>query len=411
VGYGSTHAGSSTTNCNRSGGGFKRQGTSTLDEYRIYSNPIWGATLFFDDNDVGACGGDSGGPALDAAGRVVGVASVANYSTNSSYDPTAQVWSWLAENVCPTFDPANPDWSFCNNPLCPCDSGVGDCDFDAHCAAGAECVTDVGAGADLPSAFDVCWQGNQLVTLFSGPSQNGAERTLPIGDWGVGSLSSVGNDTISSLIASPGLTARLCSENGGWGTCQDFAGVATLVGTAIDNRTSNVEVLPGVTVFDYSGFAGTQQTFPVGEYGAGDLTVIGNDDISALIAAPGIQVRLCAENGGWGDCEEFWGEVSYVGSLLDQRTSNVEVLPGVSVFGDRNYGGTSQAFAEGTYNHTALTVIGNDRIRSLVVAPGMKVMVCSESGGWGDCKEFTGWVPFVGETLDRRASYLRVTPD
>lgn len=410
VGYGSTNTAGSTTNCNMGGGGFKRQGITALDDYVVYEDPSWGGTLFFDDTSVGACPGDSGGPALNAAGRVVGVSSVSNMSTNSSYDPTAMAWDWLSENACPEFDPANPDWSFCNNPLCPCPSSAGDCDNDNHCVAGAECILDVGVASGLPAGFDTCWQGNELVTLFAGTGYSGANRTLPIGDWGVGSLSSVGNDTISSLVASPGLTVRLCSENGGWGNCQEFAGVVTLSGNSLDNNTSNVEILPGVTVFDYSGFSGTQQTFPVGEYGASDLTIIGNDDVSALIVFPGINARLCSENGGWGNCQEFSGEVSYIGSLLDQRTSNIEVRPGVTVYRGRTFEGVSQSFAEGVYDHTALTVVGNDQIRSLVVAPGMKVTLCSESGGWGDCEEFTGWVSFVGNTLDRRTSYIEVSP-
>lgn len=410
VGYGSTNTAGSTTNCNMGGGLLKRQGDTVLDEYINYADPTWGSTLFFDDTAVGACPGDSGGPAINAAGRVVGVASSANMATNSGYDATGRVWNWLSENTCPEFDPADPDWSFCNNPLCPCTSSVGDCDNDSHCVAGAECVFDVGAASGLSEGYDTCWQGNELVTLFAGTGYNGAERTLPIGDWDVGSLGSVGNDSVSSLVASPGLTVRLCSENGGWGNCQDFAGVATLSGNSLDNNTSNVEILPGVTVFDYSGFSGTQQTFPVGEYGAADLTIIGNDDVSALIVFPGIHARLCSENGGWGDCQEFSGEVSYIGSLLNQRTSNIEVRPGVTVYRGRAFEGVSQSFAEGIHDHTALSVVGNDQIRSLVVAPGMKARLCSESGGWGTCEEFTGWVSFVGTNLDRRTSYIEVSP-
>jgi hypothetical protein len=64
-------------------------------------------------------------------------------------------------------------------------------------------------------------------------------------------------------------------------------------------------------------------------------------------------------------------------------------------------------------------VVGNDQISSLVVAPGMRARLCSESftpspseifGGWGDCIDFTRWVPYVGDLLDERTSSIYVTP-
>lgn len=408
VGTGGTNVGA-TTNCNNGAQGTKRYGSSQLDEYRFYDSAADGATLVFNDNAVGACPGDSGGPAINSRGRVVGVASVANLATNSAYDSTAEVWDWISENACPTFDPDDPDAGFCSNPLCPCVSAEGDCDNDGHCADGAECVNNVGVTSGLPAHYDVCWASDYVATLYDSASYSGANQSFPAGNWGTSSLNEIGNDRASSIEVGPGFSARLCSENGGWGTCQNFAGKA-VIPSNLNNRTSNVHVRHGVTVYDYSNYGGTSQTFTAGNYGAADLTVIGNDDVTSLIAAPGINVRLCAENGGWGDCQEFGGAVSHVGSLLNQRTSNIEVRPGVTVYRGRGYTGVLQAFAAGTYAASALTTIGNDTIRSLVVAPGMRVQACSESGGWGDCEYFTGWVPYVGETLDRRISYLRVEP-
>jgi hypothetical protein len=41
------------------------------------------------------CPGDSGGPALNSRGNIVGIASSANSAGNSNYDPTYVAYSWI----------------------------------------------------------------------------------------------------------------------------------------------------------------------------------------------------------------------------------------------------------------------------------------------------------------------------
>ena len=52
-------------------------------------------TIVFSDPDSYSCPGDSGGPAINSAGNVVGVASSANLSGNSNYDPTHIAYEWI----------------------------------------------------------------------------------------------------------------------------------------------------------------------------------------------------------------------------------------------------------------------------------------------------------------------------
>ena len=56
---------------------------------------------------------------------------------------------------CPSWPPPSPDTGFCTE-ACPCADGQGDCDSDAECQQGLQCVNDVGASYGLPAVYDVC---------------------------------------------------------------------------------------------------------------------------------------------------------------------------------------------------------------------------------------------------------------
>jgi hypothetical protein len=53
------------------------------------------ATIVMNDSRAYSCPGDSGGPALNADMHVVGVASSADFSSNSNYDPTYVAYPWI----------------------------------------------------------------------------------------------------------------------------------------------------------------------------------------------------------------------------------------------------------------------------------------------------------------------------
>jgi hypothetical protein len=82
VGFGRTGA-----NCTSPSSG-KRELTLTADE-------VSERTIVFNDTQSFSCPGDSGGPALNARGYVVGVASTGDSSTNSNYDPTFVAYPWI----------------------------------------------------------------------------------------------------------------------------------------------------------------------------------------------------------------------------------------------------------------------------------------------------------------------------
>ncbi|KMY67260.1 hypothetical protein AAU61_10340 [Desulfocarbo indianensis] len=88
VGYGST------------GKDCKGSGAKMMAKMEVQGSE-WGGIGF----KAIACGGDSGGPALNAAGKVVGVASWTD-NTASVYRPTGFSYNWI-------FDLPRPSWSAC----------------------------------------------------------------------------------------------------------------------------------------------------------------------------------------------------------------------------------------------------------------------------------------------------------
>lgn len=88
-------------------------------------------------NTIFTCPGDSGGPAINAAGRIVGVASSGNGESNSSYDATSVVNGWLVQNGVNVYFPPPP-------PPASCPSGERCC----------EPLPDGGCGLCIPSDLD-----------------------------------------------------------------------------------------------------------------------------------------------------------------------------------------------------------------------------------------------------------------
>ncbi len=83
VGYGRTGAG-----CGSPPAG-KRKVTLKVDE-------VVPDAIRFRNNSIYVCGGDSGGPAINARGLIVGVASHSPGGPVSTYRPVSEVYSWIA---------------------------------------------------------------------------------------------------------------------------------------------------------------------------------------------------------------------------------------------------------------------------------------------------------------------------
>ena len=80
---------------------------------------------------------------------------VHNVGAQYGMPPDYDVCAVPTPPTCPTWPPPAPDTEFCSV-ACPCADGQGDCDSDAQCQAGLQCVTDIGAQYGMPGAYDVC---------------------------------------------------------------------------------------------------------------------------------------------------------------------------------------------------------------------------------------------------------------
>lgn len=407
VGYGSYG-----TDCSQGAVFAKRYGTSVLDVVDTIPAP-GGKQLIYNDNNIGSCSGDSGGPAIYNS-RVVGVSSTADFLTNSNYDATAQATTWLRNKACPFYTQDLDDGDFCSD-FCQCEPGEGHCSTTAQCTTGSSCAAYTGSANGMPNSWGVCWNDDHTVTFYSGSNYTGVSARLPVGTWDYATLTNtvIGNDSISSYKAPPGYSVNLYAESGCWGDGHFGWGFTTSLGS-MDNRTSCLRVHPGVSLYSSLSYTGTHAALPLGSWNHTNLWAIGNDTVESLIAAPGVEVRVCSETGypgtvGWGTCQYFSGAVPNLGTL-NNAVSNVEVFPGAIVYREADYWGVSQTFRQGSYGSSSLTIVGDNTISSLIVAPGMKATLCTTSGGGGTCKTYTGWNSYVGASMNDGASNIVVAP-
>jgi hypothetical protein len=256
-----------------------------------------------------------------------------------------------------------------------------------------------------------------LVRLYDGRERDGDWQAFPLGTWDVHSFNYLKNDQASSLEIDPGLVARVCTADGITGDCWNFHQGQNednwfeTYARALNNRASSLSVTPGVSVYAHRNFEGKRWTYGPGNYKHKQFKHVLNDQISSLITAPGVIVRLCADRPGAPNCITIDGDqkIERVPTRIEDQTSHISVFRGVTVYENGHFDGRRRTFLRGTYSAVQLGPVGNDNISSMVVSPGLEARVCSEAGGGGKCRTFRGNVSFVGQDLDNSISWIRVT--
>ncbi len=150
---------------------------------------------------------------------------------------------------------------------------------------------------------------------------------------------------------------------------------------------------------------------------AGDLAKVGNDATRLLEVGPSMRVRACTDEGdGVGSCE--WYENLTGGNRTFTTAagiSRLDVRPLLVGYRDANFGGVAEGFEIGRHEvaRGRLSVVGNDTITSLRIAPGLTARLCSddpEKTVGGTCQTFTGSQAQIAASLDNRTSWIEVRP-
>ncbi len=167
----------------------------------------------------------------------------------------------------------------------------------------------------------------------------------------------------------------------------------------------------GLTVYSDANYLGASQSLTYTQY---DYPLaIGNDAISSARVPAGCKLTLY-QNGAYGGATQELTS-NWAGSAGDpwnDKTSSVKVATngivsttpltcssvGIRLYTEAGYTGTSQAFFKGNYDYAQLGTVGNDKVSSVYVSAGCKVILYQHGAFSGATKELTsGW---YGSTTD-----------
>jgi hypothetical protein len=270
----------------------------------------------------------------------------------------------------------------------------------------------------------VLYNGHKLVssgpraTLYRNASYQGISQSFLPGFYETGLdndfLATIGQDQATSLRVPPGLAVKLCAHNlPDLGGCYWFTTDTAQLPAAIDNDTSAVDVERAVVVYRDQNLTGVRQTLRRGNHlaNAGQLATVGNDQISSLHVPPGMVAELCWSETGTGStgsyCQTFEGNVSFVGTFMDNQTSLVRVKSAATLWQESKNWGNRKTLTTGTYNSTSQWAPVNG-ISSVSVGEYLQVRLCDGASGSGPCQVFKGDVQFIGPDLNDKVSYVRV---
>jgi hypothetical protein len=155
----------------------------------------------------------------------------------------------------------------------------------------------------------------------------------------------------------------------------------------IANQCMSAANLSGRTLLQTED--GRRRSLGIGLYLASDgYWNIPGTSLIRLRPGPAIRMRICAgvdESGQPTSCTVFNNASTAFGSVREAlaTTAAIDIQPLVLLFSQTDYRGAVQplTFGEHRANAGALSVVGNDQTRSVYVAPGARVRVCSDEGG------------------------------
>jgi hypothetical protein len=160
------------------------------------------------------------------------------------------------------------------------------------------------------------------------------------------------------------------------------------------------------TVYEETGYTGNSQTLGIGSYTLDQLTVA-NDSIASLQVPAGLRVTLHEHDHFKGN-RRFFDESSSNALDLRDQASSIIVEQYVTVFSGVGFAGDSMKMTVGSYIAVQLDNgwIGNDRIKSIKVPPGMLVVAFENDRYQGEHLILLGDEPTLPSGWANRISSL-----
>ena len=179
----------------------------------------------------------------------------------------------------------------------------------------------------------------------------------------------------------------------------------------------------GVSIYRDVNYLGLSQTMTVGKYNTQQLTV-GDNIISSAKIPTGCKLTLYQNTGHTGATQVITSDwAGFSKDPWNDKASSVEVsnanvitpetpttclAGGVVLFKDAAFGGDNQKLSNGLYSTTQI-IIGNNRLSSVKVAAGCKVILYQNSGFSGATKVLTGdWTSVTGDPWNDITSSIEV---
>lgn len=229
--------------------------------------------------------------------------------------------------------------------------------------------------------------GRVVAYATSTGSESGAKQSFGAGTYHAtaGELDQVGYNAVRLIELAPAMRVRICHEyNPSLSSCEyaeNLTGANKRV--VVVPPVSRLDVRSLVVAYRDANYGGTAQGFEIGrhETSRSQLAVVGNDTISSIRIAPGIQVKLCSDNPETtigARCQWVNSNTSLLPSYVDNSTSWLEIWPFARLHRDAAFAGVTQDIRAVTLTASELTV-GNDVVSSLTVQEGMELNVCSDN--------------------------------
>ncbi|HEX8697553.1 MAG TPA: beta/gamma crystallin-related protein, partial [Myxococcaceae bacterium] len=235
--------------------------------------------------------------------------------------------------------------------------------------------------------------------VYADAFTGGPYQYLLPGRYTASQLTSVGVNTISSVLVPVGWRVTLYSADNFTGTSQVVRHDTDLSTSGFDNKTMSINVERSVTIYRNDGYRGEVQYLDIGTYDAPQLT-IGDNTLTSLRVAPGWKVTLYSAPGFTGTSyvvtsdRDLWATPAP--AYFNDQTSSIKVEGPVTLYSDAYYAGSVQGIQAGFYSAPQLGYMAQ-KLSSLRVAPGWTVTLYSGNDFFGDTRVITADTNWLGD--------------